>query len=70
MTKWFANLVTGVLLAASVAGGAIAQSGGLITPAPVPAVPAAAAAAAAAPALPAVDSVDILKQNQAERTRD
>jgi formate dehydrogenase subunit gamma len=32
--------------------------------------PAAAPAAAAAPALPAVESVDILKQNQAERTRD
>jgi formate dehydrogenase subunit gamma len=66
MKKWFASLVLGLSLIGAAVGvfAQNAESGGQIKPAP------AAADRGAAPALPSVDSVDILKQNQAERTRD
>ncbi|MES2537630.1 MAG: formate dehydrogenase subunit gamma [Pseudomonadota bacterium] len=79
MTKWFANLALGLSLFAAIGGGAIAQSSGVITPAPAAAPaavsaaqPAASMPAAAKPGLPVVQSGDILnmKQNQAERSRD
>ncbi|GAA4018805.1 formate dehydrogenase subunit gamma [Actimicrobium antarcticum] len=54
MNHWIARFAVGLSLTAAIAGPALAQSTD----------PAAASAA------PAVESVDILKQNQAERTRD
>lgn len=65
MKKRFANLAFGLLLAAASAGIVSAQNGGTITP-PAPA----AEKPASNQAMPAVESVDILKQNQAERTKD
>ncbi len=64
MKNWFANLAFGLSLAAASAGFAAAQNSGTITPAP------AAEKTAPNPSVPVVESVDILKQNQAERTRD
>ncbi|MDB5763183.1 MAG: fdhC [Herminiimonas sp.] len=66
MKKWFASLAFGLLLAAASAGVATAQSSGAITPAPAPA----AGNSVQQQTAPAVESIDILKQNQAERTRD
>lgn len=62
MSKRFASLILGWLLAALVSGGH-AQNG---PAAPVPQQP----GAAPSQVLPAVESVDILKQNQAQRTQD
>jgi len=62
MNKRFASFVLGWLLAASASVGH-AQSGPAAPAPPQPGV-------ASKQALPAVESVDILKQNQAERTRD
>ena len=64
MKKWIANLGFGfaLLLAGAVADIAIAQDSSAGKPAPV--------VQQKAPAVPQVESIDILKQNQAERTRD
>lgn len=62
MKKRFASLVFGLSLLGASAGGAIAQSNDSNKTAP--------AAEKSAPAIPKVDSADIMKQNQAERTKD
>jgi formate dehydrogenase subunit gamma len=59
MKTWFASLALSVSLLAVAAGSALAQQ---VQQAPTSAAP--------TPAAPNVESIDILKQNQAERSRD
>ncbi|RJF97092.1 formate dehydrogenase subunit gamma [Noviherbaspirillum saxi] len=66
MNKWITAFALAMTLATS---GVMAQDPKAPATQPAPA-PAAAAPAATTPAAPNVESVDILKQNQAERTRD
>lgn len=71
MNKFIATLALGMSLLAS--GSVLAQASGTIKPASEPApaaVAPAAPAAAAAPAAPNVESVDILKQDQAQRSKE
>ncbi|MFC7515572.1 formate dehydrogenase subunit gamma [Herbaspirillum sp. GCM10030257] len=66
MNKWITALTLSTMLSAGIA---IAQDAKAPAAQPVP-PPASAPAATAPSAAPNVESVDILKQNQAERTRD
>jgi formate dehydrogenase subunit gamma len=70
MKKWFAILALGMTLLGGSAGSVLAQATGTQAQAPASQAQAPAPAAAPAQSAPNVESVDILRQNQAERTRD